>query len=580
MTFHKEDQVLYLMAEHDLATLDTVGLKKDFRTGYDSGVYRITHKQWGEPPHYAQAYFDENKHLLLFSAMTDRGFEQLVEAFNAFGHDFPAEPYLRVNLTMVTTANEILKKKVVLNEYHDLFQEDPDPESEKVLKEINAFIALVLPDINAGRTPGIEAAIRKSGIDPENARNVMESVMGSLEGLPGPKGKSPRKSPGKSPVSGKQKKLTKQLPAQSGEGVRLLSGDDELLFDLHLYGMAGDIRREAPWEYLFEDEVFGVQVPGKDLVYFVSVMGFEGEHQALSFYKGYEGLAGFLEFRAEVGRLSLLGLPDDGMLQASTMTGGLMTIPHLMLSFTDRDDLEKEDLAAIKKSGARFRGKGQWPRIEEIVPGHVPVYPSKDSLTELFLVVQQVLVVLEKDRYDDQYLMREEDPDHTILVRVPTGKGPRFRWRDHYLVVDPKWGETSYAVRISPASSVALARLPEASQELQLDLFMLPATVREKGSRAYFPFVLMMVEKLNGLVVSMSVLSPQPDLESLYESVPQRVLEELIKSGHRPSRIEIRSDLLFDLLEEILEKAGCRVMWVDHMLQMDEAIMSMISHLS
>jgi hypothetical protein len=90
----------------------------------------------------------------------------------------------------------------------------------------------------------------------------------------------------------------------------------------------------------------------------------------------------------------------------------------------------------------------------------------------------------------------------------------------------------------------------------------------------------MMVEKLNGLVVSMSVLSPQPDLESLYESVPQRVLEELIKSGHRPSRIEIRSDLLFDLLEEILEKAGCRVMWVDRMLQMDEAIMSMISHLS
>lgn len=96
LTFHKEDQILYLLAEH---------------------------------PHYAQAYFDEHKGLLLFSAMTDRGFDALVKAFNAYGHDFPAEPYLKVNMTMVTTANEILKRKVLLNEYHDLFQvEGPLPD--------------------------------------------------------------------------------------------------------------------------------------------------------------------------------------------------------------------------------------------------------------------------------------------------------------------------------------------------------------------------------------------------------------------------------------------------------------------
>ena len=576
LTFHKEDKLLFLLSEHDLDGLDTAGLKKAFKTEYDQGVYRINHKDWGEHPHFAQAFFDERENLLLFSAMTHRGFSALLKDFNTFGHDFPAEPYLRVNMTMVTTASEILKKKIVLNEYLDLFQEESDPAKDKVLEDINAFIALVLPDINAGVEPDIEEAARKTGVDPETAHSVVESVMGSLGSLPG---KMP--DPKKQKAAGKKPNpASRHLPAQPGEGVRMLTSDDELLFDLHLYMMAGDLRRMGPWEYLYENEVFGVQVPGTDLVYFISVMGYEGEFPALSFYKGYEGLVGFLEFSAEVERMSRLGLSSDDMQRASTMIGGPMTIPHLMLSFTDREHLGKEGLAAIKKSGVRFRGKGQWPGIEEIVPGYVPVYPGRETLVELFLVMQQALIVLDRACEDDDYLIREGDPDETLLVRIPTGKGPRFRWKDHYLSPDPEWGELSYSVDIAVATRDALSRLPEASQELQVDLFMLPAPVREKGTRGYFPFVLMLVDKRNGMVTGMSMLTPQPDLRSMYKALPQRVLEELVKLGHRPSKIEIRTDLLFELLEEILEKAGCRVAWVNQMAQMDEVIGSMISNMS
>lgn len=461
--------------------------------------------------------------------MTLRGFERLMGDFNAFGYQFPVEPYLRVNMTMVNTAAEVLNKKVVLNEYLDLFQK-------------------------------------------ESARSVVVSVMESLDKMPSPVKKRA--------TSKMQVPAISQLPPQPGESVRLLNSDDKLLFDLHLYMMTGKIRRKAPWEYLQEDDLFGVQVPGKELVYFVSVMGGGGEFQGISFYKGYEGLVGFLEFRAEVERLSLMGLPGDGLLQASVMPGGVMTIPHLMLLFTDREELGKVDRVAIRKSGAPFRGKGNWPSIQEIVPGHVPVYPSRESLTELYFVLQQVLVVLEKDMHDDNYLVREEDPDHAILVRVPTGKGPRFRWKDHYLVSDPRWGETSYSVDILPASLEAVSRLPEVSQVVQLDLFMLPAPVRVKNGGDYFPFVLMMVDKGSGMVVSMTVVSPWPDLQSMYESVPPKVVEELMKTGHRPSEIEIRSDLLLGMLKEILEKAGCFVVPVERMPEMDEAISSIIADMS
>jgi hypothetical protein len=55
LNYHKDEQLKYLLSEFDLETLDTASLKKGFRTEYEKGVYRISHKQWGEHPHYAQA---------------------------------------------------------------------------------------------------------------------------------------------------------------------------------------------------------------------------------------------------------------------------------------------------------------------------------------------------------------------------------------------------------------------------------------------------------------------------------------------------------------------------------------------
>jgi len=148
LTFHGEDQLLFLLAEQSLKDLNTAQLKKEFKTEYDQGVYRISHKGWGEHPHFSQAFFDEKKHLLLFSSMTHRGFVALVEAFNEFGYDFPTEAYLSVNMTMLATAAGILDKKIVLNEYLNLFEKESDPKKDKVLEDINAFIAR--PDDGGG----------------------------------------------------------------------------------------------------------------------------------------------------------------------------------------------------------------------------------------------------------------------------------------------------------------------------------------------------------------------------------------------------------------------------------------------
>ena len=140
MIYSKEDQIVNVIAEYDLDTIDTKSLTKGFKTEYNKGVYRISLKNWSEPPHFSQAYFDENKKIILLTSMTDRGFRALSEEINKYGFDFSFDPFLRVNLSMLITAADILKRKIRLNEYENLFSKKTSQAEKENLDKLNALL--------------------------------------------------------------------------------------------------------------------------------------------------------------------------------------------------------------------------------------------------------------------------------------------------------------------------------------------------------------------------------------------------------------------------------------------------------
>jgi hypothetical protein len=176
LTVHKKDQLVQAYAEYPVDKFDTLALKKSFTSEFSHGVYRLSLKRWGGHPHFAQIYYNENKKTVLMSAATDRGFLALVNAINAFGYTFSEEPEVRVNMSMLITSKKILKKEIRLNEYDNLFQVDTPPERKEMLDNLNYFMSLILPDINAGRTPDIEKNAAKAGVDIETARNFYKAV--------------------------------------------------------------------------------------------------------------------------------------------------------------------------------------------------------------------------------------------------------------------------------------------------------------------------------------------------------------------------------------------------------------------
>jgi len=58
-----------------------------------------------------------------------------------------------------------------------------------------------------------------------------------------------------------------------------------------LYQAAIRIKEIAPWEWMTETDIFGVQDPETDEISFVSIMGMLGEHLSLAVYRGGEGTA-------------------------------------------------------------------------------------------------------------------------------------------------------------------------------------------------------------------------------------------------------------------------------------------------
>ena len=134
-----------------------------------------------------------------------------------------------------------------------------------------------------------------------------------------------------------------------------------------LYELAGRVQAMAPWSWMEETDIFGVEIPGTDKVVFISVMGAIGEHFSVALYPGIEGLS------------ALWALHSDDHAEPERV----LEIPQTQLSFENRVQLRQEDHRILKQLGLRFRGKNAWPLFRSYRPGFVPWFIDADE-AELF----------------------------------------------------------------------------------------------------------------------------------------------------------------------------------------------------
>ncbi|MFT3949942.1 MAG: hypothetical protein QM763_23455 [Agriterribacter sp.] len=175
------EQIIFTQAEYDLQLPAAENLKKDFKIQTAGNVTQYSPKRWDSFPHYAQFYYDSQKKLLRLKAMTNKGFAKLTEKMNAAGIPVSPEPDMSVTPTMLNTAEKILKKKIMLDEYVSLFEEEENPTDKEGVDKLNALVQLIVPYLNAGKEPDISMLARKTGYDAFTIKDVIAQMRQTID---------------------------------------------------------------------------------------------------------------------------------------------------------------------------------------------------------------------------------------------------------------------------------------------------------------------------------------------------------------------------------------------------------------
>lgn len=303
-----------------------------------------------------------------------------------------------------------------------------------------------------------------------------------------------------------------------------------------LYDLMAQIKELAPWDWMEELDIFGVQIPETGELGFVSVMGTMGEHFAIAVYQGAKGLGGFWNMQAQGPKLK----PEI-----------VLQVPQLQASFEDRDLIAKEDRDVMKTLGLKYRGSNAWPQFRSYRPGCYPWFIEKQEAGMLICALEQVLQVTPLFKKNPN-LFKPTNTPHDYLVRVKNNSG----WEDSVKHITFR-EEKTFDILMNDEALEHLRTLMPGKLTLEIDLYMMDEPVQEKrNERPFFPFMFMMAEPESGMIVGVDMLTPLPSLESMWSEIPAMVVEKLANDLLPPREILVKDDMLYLLLQPVAQELG------------------------
>jgi hypothetical protein len=301
------------------------------------------------------------------------------------------------------------------------------------------------------------------------------------------------------------------------------------------------------WEWMSDDELFGVQHPATGEVGYCCVMGELGEVRALNVYPGSEGLASYRILREMANRGKLDHVRGRYALLSSQLC--------LMASFEDRSALHEQDLRVIRDLGLKFRGKNVWPMFRSYRPGYVPWFLTAAEVRLLTVALQQAVQVAKQTRVNPEMLGSVEEADWHMLIRKREGGV----WQD---VREPAPAHEPPAV-VPHINELQLTQLKKANYPFrgtwETDCVVLPSSISE-GPRPYFPTMLPVLNS-EGMALGMEMFKPG-EVEA---SVPQAFLALLENVKARPQSLLVGSEQALTLLKPIAQKLQIRIHRVESM---------------
>jgi len=348
----------------------------------------------------------------------------------------------------------------------------------------------------------------------------------------------------------------KELHSKPEEEELLLPSHEEATALCHL---ASQIRALAPWRWMGETDVFGVQDPDTHELGFVSIMGNVGAYEAVAVYRGAKGLYDFIDFQSDPS-----ASPDR-----------LIEIPQLQLSFTERKFLEKRDRDLLKGIKLKFSGTGSKPLFRGYRPGYLPRFVTRAEARALIHALSQTLDVATRVREEPDSLQPPRGAGkNAFLVRVARKGSSEVVWEDQIKRI-PRTEPDNICVSIDNSIVSELKLVRPNTLQLETDLFIAPGKIGKRGERPLALYALMIADRQSGFIYGFEALTAEKSLAAMYGSVPEVFFRLLLQARILPKHLILRSGLLLTLLEPIAKELKIQLRYSEQLPSIDEAAGSM-----
>ena len=324
-----------------------------------------------------------------------------------------------------------------------------------------------------------------------------------------------------------------------------------------LYDAAAELRRLAPWEWMGDIDVFGVEDPGTGTIGWCIVMGSGGEMFGLAIYRGDRGFD-------QIRRMHLhpFEVEDDAVFGQDAM----------VLSFLGRDEVEPEQLKRIRALGLRPRGRHAWPVFESHEPGRLPAPIAEDEVAFLRHAIFQALDVATRLREHPDLLVPRE-PDR-LLVRASRDGGRT--WVDTWIPEPSPPAPEASAPFDQVAARRALADLRRVEAVVECDVFPMTAVIQEEGQPPYFPAGFLAADGGTGVVLHVQLAHPS----ERHELARRELLATFQKHGIVPSTVLVSRPEIEALLAPLASCAGFELVLAKELSRVQEARAALEGHLS
>jgi len=320
-----------------------------------------------------------------------------------------------------------------------------------------------------------------------------------------------------------------------------------------LYSLAGHISTLKPWRFMYEDDITGVRDPITGTIGFVSVMGNLGEHYSVTVYLGERAFGKYLELSAD---------------HENAVPETVLEIPQLMVSFEDKDFLEKEDRAIMKEIGIKFSGKKSWPVFRSYRPGMVPWFLDETEQESMIHFLEQFLEMAVRPESGARDLQSGSDVQDVFLVRECKKSGKNIKWKDTFQkILIPALEELNIPIQ---SGLLEKARnTPVGKNIYEIDFFLTLAQVREKNKRAYFPYMLLVIDQQSEFIISYEMMDPTDGIDKMLIQIPGNLLKIFSKGTSRPRAVYTPSHRLVDILLPVMKNLGIQFQFKPRLKSID-----------